>query len=108
MGDEDRGGIPLAATLSHLRRELAESMATARGEALRFRIENLEVELTVTVGRDAEGGAGVTFWVIDASGKVTSSQSNTHRLKLTLAPVSESGGDVLVSGDSDEKPRLGR
>jgi hypothetical protein len=101
-------GVPLAATLSHLRRELSEAMRSGRDEALRFRIEHLEVELTVTISTDVEGGGGLKFWVIDASGKHTSAHSNTHKLKLTLAPVSTAGGEVLVSGESEDRPRIGR
>lgn len=112
MRDADGGagpvtGVPLAATLSHLRRELAEAMASARDDALRFRVKSLEVELSVTVTTDVEGGGGLKFWVIDASGKVSSAHSNVHKLKLCLAPVSDAG-EVLVSGESDDKPRLGR
>jgi len=107
MATSNEDGVPLAATIRHLRHELQDAMAEGANEKLQFRVEGLELTLTVTVTRDTEGGGGIKFWVINASGKIKASELNTHTIKLKLSPVDGKGNEVRISDSSDKQPTLG-
>lgn len=95
--------IPLAQMIVDLRRELLQAQKQAEDQDLRFRVEDIELEVQFTVGKEAEAKGGVKFWVynVDAGGKVAA--ETVQKLRLKLAPVTASGGDLHV-GDQDHRP----
>jgi hypothetical protein len=104
--------IGLTEFITALRNDLQLSVAgaAAASASLRFVVENLEldVELSATKTVTAEGGAKVTFFVVDANAaaKRDAKTTQTHRVKLKLAPV-WNGDDrykVLVAAESVTKP----
>lgn len=91
-------GIGLADAIRELRQELARAIAEGEGESLRFKPGPIELELQLEIGKEGGAKAGVKWFVVSASaeGKVT--QASTHKVKLTLQPVSPEGGeDVKIS-----------
>lgn len=108
MTADAAAGIPLAEMIQTLRRELSASMATARSEELRFRVEDVQLELQVTVSREGEGGGKVRFLVIefDAGGKV--SRTDVHTFRLTLKPVTASGAAEALVGPARRRRRRPR
>jgi hypothetical protein len=84
--------VGLTEALRELRRELTAAMAAGAGEALRFELGPVEIELAVTVSRDAGATAGVNFTVVSAGVKGDVSTERVHRLKLTLQPKDVSTG----------------
>jgi hypothetical protein len=96
--------IPLADAVRALRRELQEAIRRADGEDLQFALGPIELELQLSLSRQMGGEAGVAFWVIKLGGKAGRSQTETHRVKLSLTPVTASGADVRVSDDVDARP----
>lgn len=101
----DTRGIPLAEMIQQLRRELQESVLTSSQENLRFKVESIELELQVAVSREAEGEGGIRFWVVNLGGKYKQAAQDVHTFKLKLLPILGShGGDVLVTGELDQKP----
>lgn len=100
MADPSDGaaGIPLAEMIQTLRRELSASMAAARNEQLRFRVDDVDLELQVTVTREGEGGGRVRFWVIELDGGAKVSRSDVHTFRLTLKPVTSNGAPEAVVG----------
>lgn len=96
--------IPLAEMIRTLRDELQISMKTSQKEPLRFRIQNIELELKVAVSREGGGSAGVKFWVVTAEGKGSFKHEDTHTFKLTLQPVTSAGDQALVAGAEGQKP----
>ncbi len=94
--------IALAEILVGLRRELEEAKRQAADENLKFKVEDIELELRV--GATATGGVkgGVKFWVYNAEAKGEISSAATQTLRLKLTPVVENDGDLLVA-DEDEK-----
>ena len=98
--------ILLSEVVKQLRKELEVTMAEGDGKALRFEVENLELEMQVVVSKEASTkgttGGGIKFWVVDAkasgelAGKYTTSQ--VQRLKLSLKPKTRDGGSPLLAG----------
>jgi hypothetical protein len=63
-------GIELTEFIAALRRDLHLSVAGSVGEALRFAVEDIELELEIKATRtDEKSGTGkLKFWVIEAGG----------------------------------------
>jgi hypothetical protein len=79
---ESDPGIPLADLIDAIRAELETAAINARDRQLQFEVEGvqLEVEVTTTGTREAEGGLKVWVLTIGASG----SRANTATQKVTL------------------------
>ncbi|MFJ7909555.1 trypco2 family protein [Kitasatospora sp. NPDC096204] len=95
--------IELAELIGELRRELNTAIATGEGQAVRFELGTVDLELTIAVEKAAGANGKVKFWVAEAGadGKLTHSQ--TQKIKIPLKPVLVSDdyrGEVLVSGDA--------
>lgn len=89
--------IPLADAIRALRVELLDAMRAGSAADLRFGISGVEMEFEVEATRSGEADAGVRFWVINAGAKGSVSRGTTQRLKLSLVPVTASGGEVKVT-----------
>lgn len=109
MADDagDSGMVPLRQMLGVLRAELTASMEDAKGAALRFRLEEVELELQVAVTATGGGNAGVEFWVVSLGARGERTSGSTHTFKLKLKPATPDARDVLV-GDSAGTSFLGR
>jgi hypothetical protein len=72
---------------------------------LQFRLKPIELELNVAVTQQADGNAGVKFWVIELGAKGEYENATTHTLKLTLEPVGRDGhSEVLISQTGTARP----
>ena len=90
--------IALSELLVELRRELQEAQKAAAKEDLRFKVEDVELELQVGASAESEGKAGAKFWVYNAEVKGAIAKEATHTVRLKLAPSpSEGNGDLEVS-----------
>lgn len=94
--------IGLAELLVVLRRELAEAQTQAAEEKLKFKVEDIDLELRVGTTRTGQGKFDVKFWVLDAEAKGTVSGEAMQTIRLKLKPTQEGGGPLNVS-DEDEK-----
>ena len=92
--------IELAEVVRQLRLELDRARAVAEGEDLRFELGPIELE--VTVGLEAVGGAKVKvrFWVVELGGDARATSTSTQRIKLTLHPTA---GDSTAPGDGGRR-----
>ena len=95
--------IELSEMLGQLREELLKARGESEGSELKFRVEDIEIELHVVTTKGGKGGGRVKFWVYNAEAEVNASQAKTQKLKLRLKPVGRDGkGEVLVS-DPDRR-----
>lgn len=94
--------IALTEMILQLRRELLDAQRQGEREDLKFRIEEIEVELQITATKEKGGTGGVKFWVFDAElqGKLAHEAVQTLRLKLKPRG---SSGDLEIS-DKDRRP----
>ncbi len=98
--------IPLANVIQDLRSELLRATAAAEGQALRFDIDELQLELQVGVTKGgsatASAGGGVRFWVLnaDSSGQVQGryESSQLQKITLKLKPRTATGKDIELAG----------
>lgn len=100
------GGIPLSDLIHQLRRELWTSMLTADDEALRFKVQSVEVELQVTVSRESEINGGIRFRVVNLGGKYTKTGEDVHTIKLKLLPaLGPQNKELNIAANREKQPR---
>lgn len=94
--------IELAEAIGQLRNQLSRAIEDGEGQDLRFEVEDLELELQVTVTKDAEIGgsveAGVKFWLLgggkaSAEGGLSEGSSHLQKIRLKLKPKLASTGE---------------
>lgn len=95
-------GIPLSDLIDAVRSELEIAASKAQGEQLQFEVQDvkLEVDVTTTGTREAEGG--VKVWVLTIGAKGSTANTATQRVTLSLAAVSPDGTRYRVS-DKDSQ-----
>ncbi len=98
--DELGRNIPLSEMIESLRKEIEISIANAKDEDIRFRWEQVDLELQVLVEKQKEGGGGLKFWVLNASGKHARKDLSVHTFKISLTPVPSK---VVENEDSLER-----
>lgn len=107
----DRGEIvtdnamPLAKAIEELRENIVEAVKAAKGEAMKFELGNIELELSVVATREGQAGGKLSFSVLgigaeaNLGGKLSS--ATTHKVKLVLTPPK----NTLVSSDVTNRGR---
>lgn len=80
-------GIELASFIRQLRAELNEAIADGEGERLRFQLGPVDLSLAITVTNEAQPGAKIRFWVIEAGADAKFSRETVQEIKLQLTPV---------------------
>jgi hypothetical protein len=91
--------IGLSEVIVALRQELNESMKSAQGSDLMFRLGEVTIELELSVERSTSGNGGLRFWVLNAGGEYTRAQGNTHRITVPLTPLTANGAPVYTGDD---------
>jgi hypothetical protein len=107
--------IPLSEMIQSLRIELKDAMHRARGDDLKLKVKEIDVELRVAVGKGSEAGAGIKFWVVNATAGRKATELTTHVFRLKLEPElagdgeagskAGAGGPVHVSEETSRRPR---
>ena len=90
-------GIPLSDLIDAVRAELETAASKAQGQQLQFEVQDvkLEVDVTTTLTREAEGG--VKVWVLAIGAKGSTANTSTQRVTLSLSAVSPDGTRYRVS-----------
>jgi hypothetical protein len=85
--------VPLADSIAALRKEIRRAAAQAQllPQEERFRINEVEIELSVVAEDSVEAGAEVGWWIIKANGKAALKDATTHKVRFRI-----SVGDVEV------------
>lgn len=91
--------IELSSVIKDLREELEQAITAAEGEALRFELGPIELEVSVALERTGQAGAKVRFWVVESGAEATVNALSTQHIKLTLQPTLRgTDGPPFVSG----------
>jgi hypothetical protein len=98
-------GIPLADLIDAIRAELEAAAVNARDRQLQFEVQDvqLEVNVTTTGTREAEGGLKVWVLTIGASGSRANMAS--HKVTLSLGAVAPDGARFQVRDVSSQSVR---
>ena len=109
-GDEvmkkSEGRVRLADYIQHLRQELTTAAKEGEGEELRFAVEEIEVELDVTMSQESSTEGGWDHWVvlkIGASDNKTISQKMRLKLKPLRGDAAKEAEESGVITLSDER-----
>jgi Trypsin-co-occurring domain 2 len=101
--------VPLASAIEALRRELVSALEKGKDQEVRFAVGPVELEFQVQIEREAEGEAGVKFWVVTLGGKGSQSSAATHTVRVNLTPVlaADVGTDrpLVVGSKQVNRPR---
>ncbi len=93
--------IELADVIRDLREELERAVVAAEGEALRFELGTIELEVSVALERTGHAEAKVRFWVVESGAEAAVGATSTQRITLALKPTLRgSGTGPLVSGST--------
>lgn len=101
MSEQDTSKLQLAQVIKQLRSELTTAAKDGDGEDIRFTVEDIELELDITVEQQAEGGVAAKFYVLTSSFKGSTKDAMTQKIKLKLRPTNKDGQQPEIS-DSDE------
>jgi len=102
MPDDDKNKLELSTMLSALRAELCASQQEAQGKDIKFSVEDVELEIQLTVANDDVVKGGVKFWVANVGAESKESVQITHKIKLKLKPENPSGGSVKVNATGEK------
>jgi hypothetical protein len=106
MSDDDapESGIPLAKAIQDLRAELLKAVSEGQNKDLRFKLDPVELELSVGMTYKGGGNVGVKFWVLEIGAKGDVERAGSHKLKLKLTPVDKSGNQFMVRDTVEKMP----
>lgn len=102
MADRDR--ISLVVAIDSLRKQIIEAADKAKRldpTKPRFRITQVELELTVVAEDSGTVGAEVGWWILKGNAKATQQDSVSQRVKLTLDV-----GAIDVGAERNTRPNL--
>ncbi|GAA3794615.1 trypco2 family protein [Streptomyces phyllanthi] len=91
--------VELARVIRDLREEVGQAIAAAEGEALRFELGSIELDLSVALESSGQAGAKVRFWVVESGADAAVRATSAQRVSLTLRPALAGADDPpYVSG----------
>jgi hypothetical protein len=88
--------IGLSDAIIDLRGQLTRALDQGAGEALKFAVGAVELELEIELAVEATAKAETKWWVVSAGGETKGGRSSTHRIKLTLTPKLD-GRDLQIA-----------
>lgn len=97
--------IALSKMIAELRQELAQAQKQGGDDDLKFRVEDIELELKVVATEGGKLGAGVKFWVINAEGEGNYSSELVQTVRLKLKPEDSKGGNLKINSPEVSKPK---
>ena len=97
--------IGLAKTIAGLREELVKANKQGNGEELRFKVDEIELEVAVEISGEGSTAGKASFKVLGIGAEVGAEgklgRSDTNRVIVKLKPAA----DFHVSGEVEEKPK---
>jgi hypothetical protein len=102
--DGAESGIPLAKAIQDLRSELLKAVSEGQDKDLRFKLDPVELELSVGMTYKGGGNVAVKFWVLEIGAKGDAERAGSHKLKLKLTPVDKNGNQFMVRDTVDAMP----
>lgn len=89
--------VKLAEMISALREQLIQAQDEGLDSPIRFNVAESEVEIQFTVTKEAEGKAGIRFWVVEAGGGGSVASESVQKMRLKLLPVTPDGETAQIS-----------
>jgi hypothetical protein len=102
--DGSESDIPLAKAIADLRAELLKAVSEGKNHDLRFKLDPVELELSIGMTYKGGANAGVKFWVVEIGAKGEVERAGSHKLKLKLTPVDRDGNQFMVRDTVEKMP----
>ncbi|NOS88263.1 MAG: hypothetical protein HOP34_06935 [Methylococcaceae bacterium] len=87
--------LELAEVIKALRQELIAAQQEGDNKDVRFKVNNVEVELETVVTKEGDGKLAIKFWVVEANAGGKYEHAAKQKIKLSLTP-NYKGGDLLM------------
>jgi hypothetical protein len=87
LSEELRRNIPLSEMIASLRQELKVALKEGDGDAVRFEVKKIQLELQVAVEKERSLGGKVKFWVVGLGAKSKDKHHDVHVFKLEIEPT---------------------
>lgn len=98
---EENNKFPLSDIIVNLRKEILLAQENAKGQDLKFSVEEIEVELQVGVTAKATAKGSVKFWVYSAEAGGELAKQTMQKVKLTLKPSGKDGKIIEITDEED-------
>ncbi len=99
--DSNDALLPLADVVHELRAQILLAAEGARDQDLRFKLNTVEIELSVVAKRELGGEGKISFKVlgtgVEAGGGGKSAHEHSQKIKLSLTPHRRDGGELNIS-----------
>lgn len=96
--------IPLSDVLAELRRELSKAQTAGANEAIKFAVEDVEVELQFATTREGLGEGSVKFWILESKAGLKATDAATQKLRLKLRVVDKDGQNIKPFSGVSQNP----
>ena len=96
MSGDPEVGVGLADAIDQVRSELADAIERGASSPIRFRPGPVELEFQLELSETKGVGGGIKVSVVSFGAKGERTNSNSHRIAITLTPVDKAGKDVLI------------
>ncbi|MDX3313965.1 trypco2 family protein [Streptomyces sp. NPDC054884] len=94
--------VELTAAVQGLRDQLIASMGAANGQQIRFEVEEISLEFSVELRRDASVKAGFKAWVVASDAQAGVAHNTTHKVSVKLKPKDSSDGRSIEIGSRSQ------
>ncbi|MBF0346085.1 MAG: hypothetical protein HQL81_00315 [Magnetococcales bacterium] len=106
MSGEKEGLIELSSAIANLRDELLTAQHQGNNKEIRFKVEEIDLDLSVAATKTGGVEAGVKFWVIDAKAKGEVKSESIMKVRLKLKPMNSDGGSPVLVSDRVPDPSV--
>ncbi len=91
--------IGLSEAITVLRKQLIKAQDKGKDEGLRFKIEDINLELQVVAENEVHADGGVKFWVYNAQAGGKLSSQVMQKISLKLKPETSSGDNFELNDE---------
>ena len=97
-------GIDLTKVIQQLRYDIEKTWWEGRRSAVAMEVGPVELEVSVTVEKNADAKLGVKFYVVNASAGARGAVIDTQRIKIVLTPRDRRSptGPLLIGATAEE------
>ena len=97
--------IDLAETIEALRAELRKAVLAGDDAEIQFPVTGVQVEFQVGVKKNADGKAGIKFWLVELGAGSGYAHESVQKVTVNFgAPVDRSGTPIKVARQAQQKP----
>jgi len=94
--------MKLADAIEKLRNELSEAQINSIDKKLRFKVDEVQLELSLVLTDATELGGAAKAWFVEASAKGSTATATAHKIVLKLIPEGGENRPAYVSSSIKE------